>query len=78
MISNEIGNLDDYEGFFYLKKLEPEDGTPRTYIRLYAESIFRGLIPLQELIMRLFTENETKATLRGVYRAAYKLSGYYR
>ncbi len=69
MLDCEQGNFEKYEGFWYLKKLEPKTGTPRTYIRLYAETIFNNLLPLQDFIMNLFTESETEDVFESVYDA---------
>ena len=71
MLEIEEGNFEEYEGFWYLKKLPPGDtGCPRTYVRLRAETTFKDLMPFQEMIMGMFTGGETAEVFNSLRKAA--------
>lgn len=72
MTDIEEGNFREYAGFWYLNKLEPSDAPPRTYIRLYAETVFDNIIPMQMTVMNMFTAGETRDVFRSIYKAARK------
>ncbi|MDC7126127.1 MAG: hypothetical protein PQJ46_11210 [Spirochaetales bacterium] len=69
LVSCEIGNFESYNGFWYLKKLDPDkDGHCRTYVRLYAETVFNNVIPMQDVVMNMFTDSETRDVFRSLYK----------
>ncbi len=75
MTDCEEGNFEDYSGFWYLASLPPaDDGKPRTYVRLRAETTFCNLVPFQDLIMNMFTGGETVDVFNSLYKAA--VNGY--
>ena len=66
------GNFEEYEGFWYLKRVQSKNGKPGTYVRLYAETVFNNIIPLQEFVMQIVTFGETRAVFDSLYRACLK------
>ncbi len=70
MIDCEEGNFREYEGFWYLMRLAPDNGRPRTYVRMYSETDFNDILPMQQTIMKMFTKSETEKVFKSVYNAA--------
>lgn len=66
----EEGNFAGHEGFWYLKKLEPADGSPRTYVRMKSDSLFTDPLPLQRKAMHMFTDAETRKVFKELFNAA--------
>lgn len=67
------GKMSELYGSWYVKPLEPtSDGTPRTYLRNFVNTVFPDPIPGTTLTMKLFGTSSLRGFFRSLESAAAK------